>query len=105
MQLMQSQKTEALGRLTGGIAHDFNNSLAAITGWVRLAAEDLPDPDHPSQESLQQALKATRYAEVADEIATLRAELLNRMTLGDKVIDHERIHGLGEHPTEVVAVY
>lgn len=62
MQLMQSQKTEALGRLTGGIAHDFNNSLAAITGWVRLAAEDL-DTEHPSHESLQQALKATRYAD------------------------------------------
>lgn len=63
VQLMQSQKTEALGRLTGGIAHDFNNSLAAITGWVRLAAEDLPDPEHPSSEALQQALKATRYAD------------------------------------------
>ena len=63
MQLMQSQKTEALGRLTGGIAHDFNNSLAAITGWVRLAVEDLPDPGHPSHEALQQALKATGYAD------------------------------------------
>lgn len=62
MQLMQSQKTEALGRLTGGIAHDFNNSLAAITGWVRLASEDL-DPSHPSHEALQQALKSTRYAD------------------------------------------
>ena len=62
MQLMQSQKTEALGRLTGGIAHDFNNSLAAITGWVRLASEDL-DSAHPSHEALQQALKATRYAD------------------------------------------
>ncbi|MGS5087741.1 ATP-binding protein [Hydrogenophaga sp. A37] len=62
IQLMQSQKTEALGRLTGGIAHDFNNSLAAITGWVRLAAEDVAT-EHPSQEALQQALKATRYAD------------------------------------------
>jgi signal transduction histidine kinase/ActR/RegA family two-component response regulator len=62
MQLMQSQKTEALGRLTGGIAHDFNNSLAAITGWVRLAVEDL-EADHPSGDALQQALKATRYAD------------------------------------------
>lgn len=61
-QLMQSQKTEALGRLTGGIAHDFNNSLAAITGWIRLAVEDL-DSNHPSHESLQQALKSTRYAD------------------------------------------
>lgn len=63
MQLMQSQKTEALGRLTGGIAHDFNNSLAAITGWVRLATEDLQNTEHPSHEALQQALKATRYAD------------------------------------------
>ena len=62
MQLMQSQKTEALGRLTGGIAHDFNNSLAAITGWIRLASEDL-DSSHPSHEALQQALKSTRYAD------------------------------------------
>ena len=62
LQLMQSQKTEALGRLTGGIAHDFNNSLAAITGWVRLASEDL-DSAHPSHEALQQALKSTRYAD------------------------------------------
>lgn len=62
MQLVQSQKTEALGRLTGGIAHDFNNSLAAITGWVRLADEDL-DREHPASDALQQALKATRYAD------------------------------------------
>lgn len=61
MQLMQSQKTEALGRFTSGIAHDFNNSLAAIGGWMRLADEDL-DRSHPSHEALQQALKATRYA-------------------------------------------
>jgi signal transduction histidine kinase/FixJ family two-component response regulator len=61
LQLMQSQKTEALGRFTSGIAHDFNNSLAAIGGWVRLADEDL-DPQHASHEAMQQALKATRYA-------------------------------------------
>jgi two-component system, cell cycle sensor histidine kinase and response regulator CckA len=61
MQLMQSQKTEALGRFTSGIAHDFNNSLAAIGGWMRLADEDLAN-DHPAHEALQQGLKATRYA-------------------------------------------
>jgi signal transduction histidine kinase len=61
LQLLQSQKTEALGRFTSGIAHDFNNSLAAISGWVRLAQEDLP-ARHPSDTSLDHALKSIRYA-------------------------------------------
>jgi hypothetical protein len=45
------------------------------------------------------------YAEHRFSIPGLRAELLNRIVLGDKVIDHERIHGLGEQPSEVIAVY
>lgn len=61
LQLLQSQKTEALGRFTSGIAHDFNNSLAAISGWVRLAMEDLT-ANHPSAPSLAQALKSIGYA-------------------------------------------
>lgn len=35
----------------------------------------------------------------------LRAELLNRMVLGNTVIDHERIHGIGEQPLEMAVVY
>lgn len=62
LQLLQSQKTEALGRFTSGIAHDFNNSLAAISGWIGLAHEDL-ESHHPSAASLQHALKSVRYAD------------------------------------------
>jgi hypothetical protein len=35
----------------------------------------------------------------------LRAQVVNRMLLGRKVIDHERIWGLADTPIETVAVY
>ena len=36
-QRQQSQKLEAVGRLTGGIAHDFNNLLTSMIGYAELA--------------------------------------------------------------------
>ena len=56
-QLRQSQKMEAVGRLSGGIAHDFNNLLGVIIGYsesieYRLAAND---PLRKSAEEIRKA--------------------------------------------------
>ena len=45
------------------------------------------------------------YATQRFNHAKLHAELLNRMVLGSKVIDQERISGVREQPFEVAVVY
>jgi len=108
-QLMQSQKSEALGRLAGGIAHDINNSLAAVTGWVRLTIEDLEEK-HPGHESLGQALKATKYADglIRQLLAFGRktAPKLQRLHLRTLVEDTRRLVSAGlTRECEIVAIH
>lgn len=97
LQLMQSQKTEALGRFTSGIAHDFNNSLAAISGWVRLANGDLT-PNHPSAPSLEQAFKSIRYA------SGLMKQLLSFSRQSTPSLERIRLSALIEEARTLVAL-
>ena len=45
------------------------------------------------------------YATQRFNRVALKAELLNRMVLGNKVIDHERIYGVQDNPFEIVVVF
>ena len=67
-ELRQSQKMEAVGRLTGGIAHDFNNLLSVIVGNMQLLAR-----------SLRESPRLRRQAETALSAAMRGAALTQRL--------------------------
>src|SRR6187549_224325 len=67
-QFFQSQKLEAIGKLTGGVAHDFNNILAAIMGSLGLA-----------QRRMAQGEDVTRFLDNAMQAAKRGATLTQRM--------------------------
>lgn len=56
-QLRQSQKMDAIGKLTGGMAHDFNNLLGVIMGNIDLAQRKI-DKGSPEYQRMDTAKKA-----------------------------------------------
>ncbi|MGH7731403.1 MAG: ATP-binding protein [Candidatus Eiseniibacteriota bacterium] len=49
VQLIQSEKLNALGQMAAGVAHDFNNILAAILGRTQLMLRETGDPEFTRQ--------------------------------------------------------
>ncbi len=83
MQLRESQKLEAIGRLAGGIAHDFNNLLTVIRGNAELLGD--PDCDHGSDPELLDDIRGA-----AERAAGLVRQLLTfgrRQTARPEVLD------------------
>ena len=60
-QLRQTQKLEAVGRLSGGIAHDFNNLLTVISGYNDMIRAELP-VNSPTWEWAVEVSKAAEQA-------------------------------------------
>ncbi|MBI2384451.1 MAG: response regulator, partial [Elusimicrobia bacterium] len=85
--LLQSQKMEALGRLSGGVAHDFNNILTAITGYSEMALLS-PKLDDGLRSDIREILNAAFRA------AALTRQLLafsRRQVFAPKVLDLNRV--------------
>ncbi len=61
VQLQQSMKMEAVGKLSGGIAHDFNNMLLPIIGYADMILLRVPDSD-PAVPELREIKRAAERA-------------------------------------------
>ena len=68
--LRQSEKMDAIGKLTGGVAHDFNNVLTVITGTIEILREGMAD--RPQLAAIAQLIDdaATRGAEITSQLLT-----------------------------------
>jgi hypothetical protein len=90
--LYQSQKLEAIGRLTGGVAHDFNNLLMAVLGSLELVRKRLPD-DPQIDRLISNAIQgAQRGAALTQRMLTFaRRQELKRepIDLADLVLNME----------------
>ena len=78
-----------------------------IDRFVAVYAEDVKAYRMPSPEPVLSGKQQFRdhYLAKRFNIPTLHAELVNRIALGNKVIDHERVRGLGDAVIEVAALY
>ena len=81
-------------------ARDLSRFVACYAQDVRVWRPPAPQPVIVGRQALSDHYAANRF-----NLPGLHAALLGRMVLGNKVIDHERIVGVGSAPMEAAAVY
>ncbi len=79
---------------------DLARFVAEYSDTVRVFRPPETEPAIRGKAALAEYYAANRF-----NLPALHADLLHRIVLGDRVIDHERIHGVRDEPFEVAAVY
>ncbi len=85
--LAQSQKMEAIGKLTGGVAHDFNNLLQVIGGNLQLLGQDVVGMAHAEQHVRNAQAGVARGAKLASQLLAFG----RRQPLAPKVVNLGRL--------------
>jgi hypothetical protein len=80
-------------------ARDLERFAATYADTVRIFRMPATEPAISGKAQLREVYRQ-RFGS-----PSLHAEILARVVLGNKVIDHERVRGIREQPLEAVAVY
>ncbi|WNG27624.1 steroid delta-isomerase [Cystobacter fuscus] len=80
--------------------HDLERFLANFSDTIKVFRMPTLEPSLVGKAQLSDFYATQRFNRPA-----LRAQLLSRIVCGNKVIDHERIWGMGEHAIETVGVF
>ncbi len=91
-QLAQSQKMEAISRVTGGIAHNFNNLLTAIVGYCHLLEDDSRGPEKAGSYRASLMASADRATDLVKQLLAFSQQQIleaGRVDLNRVVNGHE----------------
>ena len=79
---------------------DLNRFVSAYSETITVFRMPSAEPSISGKVQLAAFYSTQRF-----NLPGLRAEIVNRIVLGDKVIDHERVWGVRDSPIEVAAIY
>lgn len=79
---------------------DLNRFVSAYAENILIYRMPSTEPAISGKVQLSEFYSTQRF-----NLPGLRAEIVNRIVLGNKVIDHERIWGIRDGPIEVAAIY
>ena len=106
---IQIQPKELLAPTPAVLAQEQLNGYNArnIEAFLAPYSDSIVIYDQASGKLLMQGKEQMRqrYAGIFEKATELHCQLVNRIVMGNTVIDHEKITGMGEKPFEAVAVY
>ena len=81
-------------------SHDLDRFVSAYAESILIYRMPATEPSISGKVQLSEFYATQRF-----NLPELRAEIVNRIVLGNKVIDHERIWGIRDGTIEVAAIY
>lgn len=97
---MRTPEQLAQAQLDAYNAKDLDAFVACYSQDVRVWRWPQPEPTLVGLQAFADAYRSNVFSKPA-----IQAQITQRIVMGNKVVDHERVSGKGPDPVEVIAVY